>query len=61
MTLGTPNEIYDSQIASDMLTTIGEKPVKTVTALLLSRGILSKVIRDPKKMKPGRALKISEM
>ncbi|OCH96710.1 hypothetical protein OBBRIDRAFT_787280 [Obba rivulosa] len=61
MTLGTPNDIYDSQIASDMLSVIGEEPIKTVTSNLLSRGILSKVIRDPKKMKPGRALKISEI
>jgi len=61
MTLGTPNDIYDPESASQMLRSIGEDAVATATRNLLSRGVLSKLVRDPHKSKPGRLLKISEV
>ena len=60
MTMGTPNEVYDSEIASRLLQSVGENRVQASTTNLLARGILAKVIRDPQKSKPGRMLKISE-
>ncbi|KAG6814043.1 hypothetical protein H0H92_003893 [Tricholoma furcatifolium] len=61
MTLGTPHERYDPELASTLLRGIGEHHVSVATKNLLSRGVLSKVVRDPQKQKPGRQLKISEM
>ncbi|KAG6891070.1 hypothetical protein C0995_014159 [Termitomyces sp. Mi166 len=60
MTLGTPHERYDSEHASTLLHTIGEHYVSIATKNLLTRGVLSKLVRDPQKEKPGRQLKISE-
>ena len=60
MTLGTPHERYDAELASTLLHTIGEQYVSVATKNLLSRGVLSKLVRDPQKQKPGRQLKISE-
>ncbi|KZT22146.1 hypothetical protein NEOLEDRAFT_1138493 [Neolentinus lepideus HHB14362 ss-1] len=59
--LGTPNEVYDPDVASRMLHQISEEPVSKATANMLDRGVLSKLIRDPLKPRPGRTLKISEM
>lgn len=61
MTLGTPHERYDPESASILLRSVGEHYVSVATKNLLSRGILSKLIRDPQKQKPGRQLKISEV
>lgn len=61
MTLGTPHEVYDPESASALLHTVGEQYVLPATKNLLSRGILSKLVRDPQKQKPGRQLKISEV
>ncbi|THU88448.1 hypothetical protein K435DRAFT_830546 [Dendrothele bispora CBS 962.96] len=61
MTLGTPNEVYDPEGASRLLHSIGEETVATATRNLLGRGVLSKLVRDPHKPKPGRFLKISEL
>ncbi|EPQ61082.1 hypothetical protein GLOTRDRAFT_113540 [Gloeophyllum trabeum ATCC 11539] len=61
MVLGTPNEVYDSEVASRMLHDVGEEPVSAATKNMLERGVLSKLHRDPKKPKPGRSLKISDM
>ncbi|KAI0935940.1 hypothetical protein AcV5_004217 [Taiwanofungus camphoratus] len=60
MTMGTPNEIYDAQVATDLLESVGENSVQIATMNLLARGVLSKTVRDPQKLKPGRTLKISE-
>ncbi|KAF5377206.1 hypothetical protein D9615_006321 [Tricholomella constricta] len=61
MTLGTPHERYDPEPASTLLRSVGEQYVSVATKNLLSRGVLSKLVRDPQKQKPGRQLKISEM
>lgn len=60
MTLSTPNEIYDSENASRLLTSVGEDSVTTAMRDMLENGVLSRVVRDPKRTKPGRMLKISE-
>ncbi len=60
MTLGTPNESYDPEAASFMLKGVGEQYVKIASTDLLDRGVLSKLVRDPSKPKPGRTLRISE-
>ncbi|KAG6866027.1 hypothetical protein C0991_009436 [Blastosporella zonata] len=61
MVLGTPHERYDAETASTLLRAIGEHYVNIATKSLLSRGALSKLVRDPQKQKPGRQLKISEI
>ncbi|KZT74913.1 hypothetical protein DAEQUDRAFT_720101 [Daedalea quercina L-15889] len=60
MVLSTPNELYDVRAATDLLQSIGEDPVKVATEAMLARGVLSKVVRDPSKSRPGRTLKISD-
>ncbi|KAH9835845.1 uncharacterized protein C8Q71DRAFT_99456 [Rhodofomes roseus] len=60
MVLGTPNELYDIQAATGMLHSVGEDAVKAATETMLARGVLSKVVRDPSKSRPGRTLKISD-
>ncbi|KAG6896075.1 hypothetical protein C0992_010480 [Termitomyces sp. T32_za158] len=60
VTLGTPHECYDPELGSTLLHTIGEHYVSFATKNLLSRGVLSKLVRDLQKQKPGRQLKISE-
>lgn len=61
MALGTPTERYDPESASALLHGVGEQRIGAATKNLLSRGILSKLVRDPQKQKPGRQLKISEL
>ena len=61
MVFGTPHEDYDSNQASALLHDIGEQPVAIARSNLLSRGVLSKLVKVPKKSKPGRIFKISEM
>ncbi|THH21010.1 hypothetical protein EW146_g465 [Bondarzewia mesenterica] len=61
MVFGTPNDNYDSSQASNLLHSIGEQAVSIARSNLLSRGVLSKLIRDPQKTKPGRTFKISEV
>ena len=60
MTMGSPSESYDSKQTSWLLKSKGDDVITTATRNLLSRGILSKSQRDPKKQGPGRQLKISE-
>ncbi|KAL6299663.1 hypothetical protein BKA93DRAFT_741989 [Sparassis latifolia] len=60
MMLGTPHESYDPEAAAKALHLVGEEYVKNATMNLLSRGILTKVVRDPKKSRPGRTLRISD-
>ncbi|KAH8100488.1 hypothetical protein BXZ70DRAFT_937413 [Cristinia sonorae] len=61
MALGTPNELYDMQAASALMKSVGEEHCQLATLKLLERGVLSKVVRDPTKTKPGKTLRISEM
>ncbi|KAG0697275.1 hypothetical protein DFH29DRAFT_947152 [Suillus ampliporus] len=61
MVFGMPTEHYDADLAAKMLHSAGDQSVSLATSNLLRRGVLSKVVRDPKKMKPGRTLKISDV
>ena len=61
MAMASPSESYDSKQASWLLKSKGDEVITAATRNLLSRGILSKSQRDPKKQGPGRQLKISEM
>lgn len=60
MVMGTPQEVYDAEAATMMLHRMGQAEINSATKNLLSRGVLSKLVRDPQKQKPGRQLKISE-
>ncbi|KAI0080022.1 hypothetical protein K474DRAFT_383634 [Panus rudis PR-1116 ss-1] len=60
MVLGTPNEVYDPDLASAVLKGVGEGPVAIATRELLQNKVLSKLVRDPSKPRPGRTLKISD-
>ncbi|KAJ7593112.1 hypothetical protein C8J56DRAFT_1013301 [Mycena floridula] len=60
MVFGTPQEDYSADAGSRLLKTFGQDLVNSVTKNLLTRGVLSKLVRDPQKQKPGRQLKISE-
>ncbi|KAJ3853299.1 hypothetical protein EV368DRAFT_39211 [Lentinula lateritia] len=61
MVLGTPHEIYESEVASALLNSVKGEIVPVAAQNLLGRGILSKLVRDPQKSQPGRLLKISEV
>ncbi|KAG1730414.1 uncharacterized protein EDB91DRAFT_786767 [Suillus paluster] len=61
MVFGMPTEHYDADLSAKMLHSAGDQSVSLATSNLLRRGVLSKVVRDPKKMKPGRTLKISDI
>lgn len=61
MSIGTPHERYDHERASNLLRSIGDSVVESARNNLLARGVLSKLVRDPQKQKPGRQLKISEI
>lgn len=60
MVMGAPPERYDSETAAHLLKSLGGETVALATKNLLGRGVLSKLVRDPKKSRPGRTLKISE-
>jgi len=60
MVFGTPQEHYDPDRGAALLQDIGQEFVTTATENLLSRGVVSKLVRDITKPKPGRYLKISE-
>ncbi|KAG7098926.1 hypothetical protein E1B28_000821 [Marasmius oreades] len=61
MALGTPVESYDPERAAFMLHKLGEDVTSVATKNLLGQGVLSKLVRDPSKAKPGRQLKISDI
>lgn len=61
MVFGTPNENYVPSRGADLLRSVGEGAVSKAKDNLLSRGVLSKVVKDPQRHRPGRTLKISEM
>jgi oxalate---CoA ligase len=60
MTLATPNEIYDADCAAELLKSVGQEAVDIAVKGMLERGVISKLVRDPKKNKPGRQLKIAD-
>ncbi|CAA7259955.1 unnamed protein product [Cyclocybe aegerita] len=60
MVMGTPSELYESDIASTLLRSRGNEAISTATKKLLACGVLSKLQRDPTKPRPGRQLKISD-
>lgn len=60
MVSGTPHECYEAERASNLLRSVGDAPIDCARSNLLARGVLSKLVRDPQKQKPGRQLKISE-
>jgi hypothetical protein len=60
MVFGTPNEHYVPLKGASLLRSVGKGMVSRAKENLLSRGVLSKLVRD-QKPKPGRTLKISEM
>lgn len=61
MVFGAPNESYDPDRASRLLHSLGEVTTSNAISNLLARSVLSKSNRDPRRLKPGRSLKISEM
>lgn len=60
MVLGTPNERYVIETANQLLKRFGDETVSSVAECMLEKGVFSKAVRDPKKPKPGRSLKISD-
>lgn len=59
--LGTPLEHYDAEGASTLLRSAAEEHIVTsATKGLVNRGVLSKLVRDHHRQKPGRQLKISD-
>jgi transcription factor C subunit 3 len=61
MTLGAPTERYDTRQGALILKSVGQRDVEAAAKSMLSRGVLSKLVRDPEKSVPGRHLKISDM
>lgn len=61
MTLGTPNEYYDTDKASQLLHGVGQQASSEALNNLLKQSVVSKLVRDPSKDLPGRRFKISEM
>jgi hypothetical protein len=61
MLFGTPNENYVPSSGAALLRSVGEGAVSKAKDNLLGRGVLSKVVKEPQRPKPGRTLKISEM
>ncbi|KAI0344000.1 hypothetical protein BDW22DRAFT_1355246 [Trametopsis cervina] len=60
MMLGTSNEDHNAARASDLLKSAGEEGVEMAVKEMLQHGVISKLVKDPKKRKPGRTLKISD-
>ena len=60
MVLGTPNERYVVETGNQLLQKFGDEAVSSVAESMLEKGIFSKAVRDAKKPKPGRSLKISD-
>jgi hypothetical protein len=60
MVLGTPASNYDEEGASRLLRSVGDATVAAASARLLEQGVLSKLVRDRKRRKPGRTLQISD-
>lgn len=60
MVIGTPNERYSIETGNQLLKRFSDDAVSSVAESMLERGVFSKIVRDPKKPKPGRSLKISD-
>lgn len=60
MVFGSPAESYTPEAGSEILNQFGKSLVNTATKRLLENGVLSKLVKDPTKQRPGRQLKISE-
>lgn len=60
MVVATPSEWYDADGAAKMLHALGETETSMAMDNLLSQNVLSKLVRDPKRLAPGRTLKYSE-
>ena len=60
MVVGTPNERYSVETGTQLLKRFGDDAVSSVAESMLERAIFSKTVRDAKKPKPGRPLKISD-
>jgi oxalate---CoA ligase len=61
MVFGTPSENYVPSRGAALLRSAGKQVVSRAKDGLLGRGVLSKLVKDSQKPKPGRTLKISEM
>jgi transcription factor C subunit 3 len=61
MLFGTSNENYLPSKGAALLRSAGKRTVSRARDGLLGRGVLSKLVKDSQKPKPGRTLKISEM
>lgn len=60
MVVGTPNERYVVEAGNQLLKRFGDDAVSSVAESMLERSLFSKIVRDAKKPKPGRSLKISD-
>lgn len=60
MVIGTPNERYSVETANQLLRRFGDDTVSSAAESMLERAVFSKTVRDAKKPKPGRSLKISD-
>ena len=60
MVVGTPNARYSVETANQLLKRFGDDAVSSVAESMLERAVFSKTVRDAKKPKPGRPLKISD-
>jgi len=60
MVVGTPSERYSVETGNQLLKKFGDDVVSSVAESMLERGVFSKIVRDPRKPKPGRTLKISD-
>lgn len=60
MTLGTPIDVYDAEHASSLLKSVGDDAVKMAIRDLQEQNVVSMLVRDPTKQKPGRTFKISD-
>lgn len=60
MVVNTPNERYMVETGNKLLKRFGDEVVSSVAESMLERSIFSKIIRDAKKPKPGRSIKISD-
>lgn len=54
-------ERYDASQGALILQSVGQKNIEAAAKSMIARGVLSKLIRDPRKSTPGRHLKISDM
>ena len=60
MTLATPNDVYDADRASQLLHGVDKDAYNIAARDLQEQNVVSMLVRDPKKSKPGRPLKISD-